>query len=493
MRLHEPDMETAGHHLRMREEVPEEADIGHDPGHPELPERPPELPRRGREGVRASRPVGAYHDLGDEGIEARVRNVSGVSVRIDAHAGAARRLEHVDDAARRTHRSVRPQGFKVHPGLHGIAAAGDAVRELGQRRASRELELEPDEIDARKLFGHRVLDLDPRIGLDEVRVAVLVHEELERPEVGEPGRPGEDEGGRDDPIAKGRIEVGGGGDLDDLLPAPLEAALALAEVDDTSVSVPGNLDLDVPRPRDETLDVELSAAEGPPGLLAAARPRALELRDARDGRHPAAASAPGRLDHRPAPVRSEGEQELPGGRKPALHRRPREYRYRATLRERPRPGLVPEELERRRVGADEGDAALRASPGELRVLAQKTVSGVDGVAPRALRRPEDRLLVEVGGGAPPRKRLHRVRPHRVQGPHVVLGADRHRGEPEFRRAPGNPDRDLPPVGDEDTPESHFPSRSSAELNLRSSTHRRSGSNLRAVWQSFAHRPATDLD
>ena len=314
-----------------------------------------------------------------------------------------------------------------------------------------------------------MLDLDPGVGLDEVRVAGVVHEELERAEVRETGRPREGEGGDDDPVAKGGIEVGSGRDLDDLLPAPLEAALALAEVDGPAGSVTGHLDLDVPRPRDEALDVELLPAEGAPGLLPAARPRAFELRDAPGGGHPAAAPAPRRFDHHPGAVRSEGEQELAGRREPAFHRGPREDRYLAVLRERPCPGLVAEEIEGVRGRADEGDAALHASPGEVRILAQEPVAGMDGVTARPLRGPDDRLPVEVGGGAPSRERHHLVRARRVQGPRVVLGANRDHGEPQVRRTSRDADRDLPPIRDEDAPESHSASSPSADPNLRSST------------------------
>ena len=292
MRLHEPGMETAGHHLGMREQFAEEADIGRDPLQPELPERPPELARSRREGLRSGRAVGSNDDLGDERVEARVRGVSRVAARVDPHPGSARRLEGLDDASGGANRPVRPQGFQVYPRLHREAVARDAVPPRRQWRAARKVELKPDEVDPRELLRNGVLDLDPGVRLDEIRGAGLVHEELEGREVREPRLPREGEGDRDDPLAESRIEVRGGCDLDDLLAPPLEAALALAEVHGPSGAVARHLDLDVPRPDDEALDVELFPAEGPPGLVAAAWPRALELRDAPGGGHPAAAPAP---------------------------------------------------------------------------------------------------------------------------------------------------------------------------------------------------------
>ena len=147
VRLHEPGMETAGHDLRMGEKAPEERDVGRDPREPELPERPAELAGRRREGVRTRLRVTPHDHLGDQRVEARIRGISRVSARIDAHPGTARRLEGFDGAAGRAHRTVRLQGFEIHPRLRRVAAAREAVPPLGQRRAARELELEADEVD----------------------------------------------------------------------------------------------------------------------------------------------------------------------------------------------------------------------------------------------------------------------------------------------------------------------------------------------------------
>ena len=54
----------------------------------------------------------------------------------------------------------------------------------------------------------------------------------------------------------------GGRLLDDLLVAPLDRAVALAEVDDVAVAVADDLHLDVPAALQVFLDVELVAAEG---------------------------------------------------------------------------------------------------------------------------------------------------------------------------------------------------------------------------------------
>ena len=120
-----------------------------------------------------------------------------------------------------------------------------------------------------------MLDLEPRVGLDEDEPAGLlgVEQELE---------------GSDARVAHLRRHAHGRGgeactqvvaqtrrrrDLDELLVAALEAAVALAQVDDRPASVAHDLHLDVPRPGKKLLDVEVAIPERRPRLGAAARPR----------------------------------------------------------------------------------------------------------------------------------------------------------------------------------------------------------------------------
>ena len=78
------------------------------------------------------------------------------------------------------HTGLREEGariLRVQAGLDGVAAALGAVRV--EPVAVRHIELETDEVDAVGLLGHRVLDLDPAVQLQEVHV-VAGDEELDR-------------------------------------------------------------------------------------------------------------------------------------------------------------------------------------------------------------------------------------------------------------------------------------------------------------------------
>ena len=127
-------------------------------------------------------------------------------------------------------------------------------------------ELRAREIDAGEQLRHRVLDLEARVHLDEVEALVCVHEELDRA--------GAAVVERFAGLARRVLHLGAqlGRQrrrrrlLHELLVAPLDGALALAEREDAAVPVAEHLDLDVPRADDRALDVERSVREARLGL-----------------------------------------------------------------------------------------------------------------------------------------------------------------------------------------------------------------------------------
>ena len=149
----------------------------------------------------------------------------------------------------------------VDPELDRVAADRDVGLAEPERLAGRDPDLRRHEVDPGQHLGHRVLDLDPAVDLDEVEVAVVVDEELERPDVlvaGRDDRP-------DRPLAQlgpGRLGQGRRrGLLEDLLVAALDGAVALAEVDPVAVAIDRDLDLDVAVLVEPALEVERVVAE----------------------------------------------------------------------------------------------------------------------------------------------------------------------------------------------------------------------------------------
>jgi hypothetical protein len=133
------------------------------------------------------------------------------------------------------------------------------------------------QIDAEDRLGHRVLDLQAGVHLDEVELAVLV-EELDRarafdsPDRRWPWR-------RSRRSARGALGVdgGAGGLLQHLLVAALQRTVALAQMHRAALAVAEDLHLDMARAAEVFLDIDLVIAEGGLGLGARGAEGVFEL------------------------------------------------------------------------------------------------------------------------------------------------------------------------------------------------------------------------
>jgi hypothetical protein len=127
-------------------------------------------------------------------------------------------------------------------------------------------ELLLDKVESRHGLGYRVLDLKPRVDLDEVKIAVSVHEKLRGPRVLSADALGDRDGVAPSLLPRRVVHRGAGGLLEQLLVPPLDAALSFPQVNHLSPPVGEELELDVPRRTDELLDEEARLPEGRPGL-----------------------------------------------------------------------------------------------------------------------------------------------------------------------------------------------------------------------------------
>src|SRR5260370_10888470 len=184
--------------------------------------------------------------------------------------------------------------LRVDAHLDGGAALSDSVLREGQRLAGRHAQLRGHQVEAGNFFGDRMLDLQPRVHLEEVEAALRVHEELERTRIDvSDGARARDRGIRQ-PALGLRLEVRRRRLLHELLMPPLDRALALVQVDDAALRVAEDLHLDVARRLEIALDVDLGAAEGALRAPRGGRERAGELAGAGHLRHADAAAARGR-------------------------------------------------------------------------------------------------------------------------------------------------------------------------------------------------------
>src|SRR5690606_7329365 len=179
----------------------------------------------------------------------------------------------------------------------------------------------------------------------------------------------------DDAPAQAVSQRRAGRDLDQLLVPTLHRAFALPEMNDSSRGITHDLHLDMTGRAHQALDIDLVAAEGRARFRPAARIGFLEIRFVENRAHAAAPAAGHRLDHHRA-SRAEVAQEVARLGEAYRPGAARDQRQALLPCEPPRLHLVPEERKRMDPGTDEADALLCAPPGELCVLAQEAVAGM---------------------------------------------------------------------------------------------------------------------
>ena len=326
------------------------------------------------------------------------------------------------------------------PARPGVGDAG-----LGQGDAAGQPQLRRHQIDAPHLFGDGVLDLQARIGFDE-EVFVVVDQELEGAQAAVFHGLGHGDGSGNDLLGDRRREVGAGRHFDDLLAAPLQGALALAQGDDAAFAVADDLDLDVARAADQTLGVEVAVAERRLGLGASAREGVGDLAFALDQAH-AAPAATGNGFQRNAGLRvllEEGRGARQIGDIGAG-----QNRHLALPRMGTGSRLVAEQFELLGRRADEGDLRGSAGRGEIGVLRQEAIAWMHRITARLPGGGDHRSDIEIGGGALALERDGLVDAPDMQGRGVVVGVQAGGGDAELGSGLGDADGDLAAIGDQE--------------------------------------------
>src|SRR5437867_5663028 len=249
------------------------------------------------------RSVGAAHDdLGQQRVVERWHRVRRHEVTVDTDAEASRGHPGGDAArARRKGLGI----LRVDAALHRVPVEPHRVLPVAEGIAVGDPDLLAHEVDAGDGLGHRMLDLDARVHLDEVEASVSVEEELDR------ARADVVDGRRHRECGSPQAGARLGGEqrrrrlLQELLVAPLDGAVALAEVDSDAVPVAEHLHLDVASVLDELLAVDLRRIEGGAGFGLARVKRLDDFGPLPDDPHAAPATAGGGLEHDriPDPVR----------------------------------------------------------------------------------------------------------------------------------------------------------------------------------------------
>ena len=127
----------------------------------------------------------------------------------------------------------------------------------------------------------------------------------------------------------------------------------------------------------------------------------------------------------------------------------RHERYPRLLHGLPCAGLRSHGIDRRRAGPDEFHPVIDACLGELRILGEESVPGMDGIGARAAGHIENLRDVEIGFGSSGRaNRVCLIRLANVQRGAVHIGVNHHCGNPHLVARAQHAHRDLSPVGNE---------------------------------------------
>ena len=190
--------------------------------------------------------------------------------------------------------------FGVDAAFDGVAVDDDFLLRHWQVAAGGDADLLQHEVDIGDHLGDGMFDLDAGVHLDEVEFAVLV-EEFDGADAEIFHLLHRLGAGGADPGRAGRIERGRGAFLPDLLVAPLQRAVALAEMDGAAAAIAEHLDFDVARLLQIFFEIDRGVAERRSGLVGGGRKRQHQIvRCVRD-LHAASAAARSRLhQHRKA-------------------------------------------------------------------------------------------------------------------------------------------------------------------------------------------------
>ena len=339
-----------------------------------------------------------------------------------------------------------------------------------------------DQVEAGHLLGHRMLDLQPGVHLEEVEALArrvgAVDDQLDRARRIISDRPRQ----RDRLLAHRLAHFGRDERrrrfLDHLLVAALDRAFALVQIDDVAVLVAEQLDFDVARVLDEFLDEHAVVAEArQPLALGCSKPSRTSFSPG-EAHALAAAAGRGLHHHRIADVL--GDLHRFGGGRDVAEKTGDDVDP-GLLRQLLGFDLVAHRRDRLGRRADEDDFFLRERLGEALAFRQEAVARMHRLGAARLARVDDQLGLEIGF-----TRWRRAEPHRfvrhlhMRRTSVGVRINRDRPDPHAPRGADHPARDLPAIGDQDLGEHQFVTTIVLSADVRST--------VSFSWHAMSSRP-----
>ncbi len=310
------------------------------------------------------------------------------------------------------------------------------------------IELLLHQVDAGDHLGDRVLDLDAGVHFDEVEVAVLV-QELERAGAAVADALAGFDADLADLGAHFRGDARSRRFFHDLLVTALHRAVAFAQMDRAALAVGEDLDLHVARVLQELLHVDHVVAERGLGLGLGGLDGVVQVRLGVHHAHAAPAAAAGGLDDDRV---TDLARDLDVGRRVVAERAAAagHARHAGGLHRADRFDLVAHQADRVGLGADEDEAGLFDAFGEVGVLGEEAVAGMDRLRVGDFGRGDDLGHVEVAVGGRRGTDAHRFVGH-GDVLEVAVDGGMHRDRADAQRVARAQDaqRDFTTVGNDD--------------------------------------------
>ncbi len=317
-----------------------------------------------------------------------------------------------------------------------------------QRLAASDADLPGDQVEAGDGLGDRVFHLQAGVHFHEEELAAFVEEEFDGTGADVADRLRRAYRGLAHGPAQFRAETGGGGFLDDLLVAALDRTVAFVEVQAVAMAIGEYLDLHVARLQQVFLHQHPRVAEGGLGLALGGGKGLGQLGFVLHHLHALAAAASGGLEQDrvadPSGFPAEGLGVL-GFAVVAGHQRHAGFFHQRLGRR-----LAAHGVDGRRRRPEEEQAGFLAGAGEVGVLREEAVAGVDRLGAAGEGGGDDPVAAQVAvGGLGAAQVDGDVGFGDVAGVAVDVAVHGDAADAEGARAAHHPAGDLAAVGDQD--------------------------------------------
>src|SRR5580704_17423828 len=385
--------------------------------------------------------VGDY--FGDQRIVIRRDDRVGIACRVHTDARTAGNAEggNTSGAGDKSFRV-----FGVDAAFDGMAGKFDGAEDVGEFFPGGYADLRFYQVHTGDHCGYGMLHLNARVHFDEVEVAGFFAQEFDGPGAGIADFLERVDYLFADALARGGVHGDGGGFLENFLVTSLQRAFAFAEMDHVAVLVAEYLEFDVARMLEQFFDVDIGTAEGLLGFGFGGLKQRDQFAGVAHDSHAASAPAFGGFDHHgiadfcsdffsgvfvgddSGAAGNDGEPGSSHGFAGFVffaHQTDGVWR-----------------------GADEGDVGSFADLGEVGVLREETVAGMDGVYVGDFRGADYLRDVEVAFAAAGRADADGfVGEADVERVAVGLGVDGDGFDAEFTAGGEDTQGDFPTIGD----------------------------------------------